>query len=154
MASDQAPVAMLQLELADEANQGANYAENHEFVRNSEGISNLKVTDASVSEIGDEIVYREYKLYYDENQNGEYEETEQILVKPENEIFDESDAEDNLTKLLLNLEQVGNYKITQSIRESYTDTIEKLLREEDYLTAETSVEFKIVNQAPVSSMSV
>lgn len=154
VASDQAPVAMLQLELADEANQGANYAENHEFVRNSEGISNLKVTDASVSEIGDEIVYREYKLYYDENQNGEYEETEQILVKPENEIFDESDAEDNLTKLLLNLEQVGNYKITQSIRESYTDTIEKLLREEDYLTAETSVEFKIVNQAPVSSMSV
>ena len=136
--NDQAPAAGIELSNPDDGADDDNI-----FVRNSEGVLNLNIKDTSSSELGDSITSRIYRIYYDANGNSEYEDDEII-----------SETTGNRTEVSLSFNSVGKYKVMLDIQETFTDTIVSLINESDYLTGETEREFEIVNQAPVSSMSV
>ena len=133
IADDEAPVADFKL----------NEGEENIYLRDSNGIAHISVTDMSVSEIGDDITKRIYGLYYDANNNGEFEEEEFV-----------SQIDEHIPEINFDLQSVGKYKITLYVQETFTDTIPELIRDSDYLSAETSKVFEIVNQAPESSMSL
>lgn len=138
---DNAPVAEIDFVNADTDQKGKD-TENV-FVRNKEGKCNLKIKDQSVSEINDEITSREYKVFYDKNNDGKY---------SENEVMENVNG--NKMEFTIALKKVGKYQVIETVKETFSDTIEKLLTEEDYLSGNVVVDFEIVNQAPVSSMDV
>ena len=66
----------------------------------------------------------------------------------------------NNTETVLHLSSVGSYKVVQTVREHFEDTIPWMLEENDYLSGDTTglpedyTTFTITNQAPSSSMSI
>ncbi|MDE5781318.1 MAG: hypothetical protein K2I03_07535, partial [Lachnospiraceae bacterium] len=133
VADDEAPAAGLKLN---------NDSENT-YLRDSSGTAHITVTDTSASETGDEITKRIYELYYDADGNGEFGEEELIKRTDGNEAGADYD-----------LQPVGKYMIKLHVQETYTDTIPELIRDSDYLSADTEEIFEIANQAPESSMSL
>ena len=140
IAEDNPPVAGMNLVNTDTDKV---MGEDDFFVRNSQGILNLDIRDESVCEVGDEIASRHCTVYYDANNNGEYEDDEII-----------HEASGNDTALSQSYDKVGKYMVILGVQETYTDTIPGLITDSDYLKAEVEKEFEIVNQAPSSSMSV
>lgn len=113
------------------------------YLRDSRGTAHISVTDMSVSEPGDDITKRIYKLYHDVNGNGVFEEEELIGQTVGNE-----------TEVNYTLSSVGKYMVNLYVQEAFTDTIPQFLHDNDYLSGEISKTFEIVNQAPESSMSL
>lgn len=111
------------------------------YVRNSEGTAHIFVTDASVSEFGDEISERTYVLYHDANNDGEFSNDEIIDTKTGNE-----------TEVLYELNTVGKYRVVLNIKETFTDTIPSLVDDSVYLRGSYAQDFETANQAPVSAM--
>ncbi len=132
IAEDQAPAVDFKLNSDDNI-----------YLRDSRGTAHISVTDMSVSEPGDDIVKRIYKLYHDVNGNGVFEKEELIDQIAGNE-----------TEVNYDLSLVGKYMVNLYVQETFTDTIPQFLHENDYLSGDISKTFEIVNQAPESSMSL
>lgn len=133
IADDQAPVAGIRLGDDDKTL----------YLRDDAGAAHIDIQDISVSEINDDIVKRFYTIYHDSNNDGEYTQDEIVETIDGNEI-----------SVKLDLNAVGNYLIKLYVKESFTDTIESLLDDDAYLSAEVFREFEITNQAPASSISM
>ena len=136
---DKAPVAVINLS----AGEGENTDTKDIFIRNSSGKTNITVSDESMAEIGDEIISRHYKLFYDSNNDGTYDDAE---------VIDERDEDGNSINYAL--ENVGKYKIILDVKETFTDTIPELIDDSVYLSGNTEKEFEITNQAPESKVTV
>ena len=109
---DKAPVAVINLS----AGEGENTDTKDIFIRNSSGKTNITVSDESMAEIGDEIISRHYKLFYDSNNDGTYDDAE---------VIDERDGDGNSINYAL--ENVDKYKIILDVKETFTDTIPELI---------------------------
>ena len=125
------------------AGEGENTDTKDIFIRNSSGKTNITVSDESMAEIGDEIISRHYKLFYDSNNDGTYDDAE---------VIDERDEDGNSINYAL--ENVGKYKIILDVKETFTDTIPELIDDSVYLSGNTEKEFEITNQAPESKVTV
>ena len=123
--------------------EGESTAEQRVYVRNSEGTAHISVTDASVSELGDEIKERTYLLYQDSNNDGEFNEDEIIAASEENQM-----------QVSYTLDTPGRYRVVLNIKETFTDTIPSLIDDSVYLRGSCVQDFEITNQAPVSAMYV
>ena len=139
VAEDNAPIALVKLSVEE----GENTDTEGVFVRNGSGKTNITVNDESSSELGDEINYRHYKLFYDVNNDGTYDDAE---------IIDERDGDGSFFNY--ELENVGKYKIVLDVKETFTDTIPELIDDSAYLSGNTEKEFEITNQAPESKVTV
>ena len=84
------------------------------------------IKDASYSEDNDTIVTRIWKVYYDENNNGCFEEEEGIIVSSEND-----------KELRYKTKEVGKYKVELEVIESFDNTIEEYICEADYRRTNT-----------------
>lgn len=133
---DTAPVASFELE-------------NTYYSRNDEGKAVIKVGDTSVSTDGDEIGQRIWSIYYDEDNNGEYEKAEETIVSEENE-----------TEISFEADKVGKYKVALTVSETFSDTIPHLLPADAYRWDDTSdleeigCIFEVGNEAPSSKLSI
>ena len=125
------------------AGEGENTDTKDIFIRNSSGKTNITVSDESMAEIGDEIISRHYKLFYDSNNDGTYDDAE---------VIDERDGDGNSINYAL--ENVGKYKIILDVKETFTDTIPELIDDSFYLSGSTEKIFEITNQAPNSKVTV
>ena len=139
VAKDNAPVALINLS----ADEGENTDNEDVFVRNSNGKLNITVCDESSSEIGDEINYRHYILFYDSDNDNIFDDTE---------IIDERDGDGS--SFNYELDNVGKYKIVLNVKETFTDTIPSLIDDSVYLSGNTEKVFEITNQAPKSKVTV
>lgn len=139
VAKDNAPLALINLS----ADEGENTDNEDVFVRNSNGKSNITVCDESSSEIGDEINYRHYILFYDSDNDNIFDDTE---------IIDERDGDGS--SFNYELDNVGKYKIVLNVKETFTDTIPSLIDDSVYLSGNTEKVFEITNQAPKSKVTV
>ena len=97
------------------------------FMRDEEGKTYVHIDDSSVSPDGDTIGRRVWTIYYDKDNNGEFDESEGTVISDENEA-----AVDYTT------ENVGRYKVSITVYETFDDTIPKLLTEDAYLHDDTS----------------
>lgn len=138
VSDDNAPQALFNV-----SSENVETSEENVFVRDEKGTVNLLIQDKSISELGDEISARLYKVYYDKDGDGEYAEEELI-----------NSSDNNETELRLECNNVGKYKIILNIKESFKDTIVSLIDETSYLGNSYEEEFEICNQAPVSSISI
>lgn len=139
IADDKNPQALFEIQAGeDETTPTENV-----FVRDGKGKTHITITDKSASETGDDITSRTYKIYYDADMNGVYEESEIIDT-----------AEGNELSTYYETDKVGKYKITLDIKETFSDTIMSLVNDEDYLTGYYEKEIEIVNQAPTSAMTM
>lgn len=113
------------------------------YVRNpeKENKAEINIKDLSYSEDNDSIETRNWKIYYDSNNDGEYE--EEVLS-----------SEDNKNSVVYETDKVGKYKVKLFVKENFTNTITKFINEEDYLTSEVEKEFTVDNTAPKSSVEV
>ena len=125
------------------ADEGENTDNEDVFVRNSNGKLNITLCDESSSEIGDEINYRHYILFYDSNNDDIFDDTE---------IIDERDGDGS--SFNYELDNVGKYKIVLNVKETFTDTIPSLIDDSVYLSGNTEKVFEITNQAPKSKVTV
>jgi len=113
------------------------------YVRNpdKENKAEINIQDLSYSEDNDSIEIRNWKIYYDSNNDGEYE--EEVLS-----------SEDNKNSVVYETDKVGKYKVKLFVKENFTNTITKFINEEDYLTSEVEKEFTVDNIAPKSSVEL
>ena len=113
------------------------------YVRNpeKENKAEINIKDLSYSEDNDSIEIRNWKIYYDSNNDGEYE--EEVLS-----------SEDNKNSVVYETDKVGKYKVKLFVKENFTNTITKFINEEDYLTSEVEKEFTVDNIAPKSSVEL
>ena len=87
--------------------------------------------------------------YYDKDNNGEFDESEGTVISDENEA-----AVDYTT------ENVGRYKVSITVYETFDDTIPKLLTEDAYLHDDTSGKavsecvFEVGNEAPTAALDI
>ncbi len=144
---DEAPVAGFEMTAVE-----GEAADDYKFVRNSNGQADIKITDGSVSELGDYIIYKNYKLYYDENNDGNFDETE-VIDTHDYDLDALNEISDELA-FTYELSNVGKYKITLDIQEKFDDTILSLIDESVFLKGQIEKEFEIVNQAPTSAMKI
>ena len=123
--------------------------ESDTYSRNEEGKAVVHIADASYSPDGDSIGQRIWTIYYDENNDGIYEEVEGTVVSAENEAEIDYEATG-----------VGCYKVVLQVVETFEDTISKLLEEGEYLKDDTldidekSCVFEVGNEAPLASINI
>ncbi len=133
---DLAPVAGLTLE--------SDY-----YSRNEEGKASISLCDNSFSPDGDNIGQRIWILYYDENNDGVFEENEGRILSDGNE-----------TEVSYETENVGRYKVFLEVIETFTDTIPKLLAEDAFRKddtsdlSETNCVFEVGNEPPTAHLSI
>lgn len=119
------------------------------FMRDEEGKTYVHIDDSSVSPDGDTIGRRVWTIYYDKDNNGEFDESEGTVISDENEA-----AVDYTT------ENVGRYKVSITVYETFDDTIPKLLTEDAYLHDDTSGKavsecvFEVGNEAPTAALDI
>ena len=137
--ADQQPEAAFSIKASE-----GEAAEPEKFVRNSEGVTHLTITEGSTCEIDDYITSKTYKLFYDSNNNGVYEETE---------IIDNRDCT-SVNEFMYELSNVGKYKIVLDVQEKFDDTILSVIDDVVFLKGHTEKEFEIINQAPKSNLYI
>ena len=154
--NDEAPVADFAFKGYEQL-QGDNAI----YLRDSQGLAHISIDDMSVSEIGDDITTYIYGLYYDADNNGEFEEDEiisqygqNVEITGEQPVVNVEESESGKININYELKSVGKYMMKLYVKETYTDTIPELLEDSDYLDDEIYKTFEIVNQAPESSMSL
>lgn len=113
--------------------------------RNEEGKAVFELEDTSYSLDGDTIGSRIWSVYFDSDNDGDFDdETEQVFNAG------------NETKVTYEADSVGKYKFRLKVAEYYTDTIPSLLTENSYLTADScsnesiKADAEVLNAAPVS----
>lgn len=113
------------------------------YIRNpeKENKAEINIKDLSYSEDNDKIEVRNWQIYYDANNDGEYE--EEVLS-----------SEENKTSVVYKADKVGKYKIKLFIKENFTNTISKFINDEDYLTGEIEKEFTVDNVAPKANVEI
>lgn len=113
------------------------------YTRNpeKENKAEINIKDLSYSEDNDKIEVRNWQIYYDANNDGEYE--EEVLS-----------SEENKTSVVYKADKVGKYKIKLFIKENFTNTISKFINDEDYLTGEIEKEFTVDNVAPKANVEI
>lgn len=109
------------------------------FYRDSDGVADISVADLSFSPDGDEIGARLWKIVHDVNNDGSFS-GEEITLE------DETDID-------FSVNDVGFYRISLVVTETYDDTIPALLSDEDYLSGVCEKVFEVRNQAPSISGS-
>ncbi|MDE7156492.1 MAG: hypothetical protein K2O02_00730 [Lachnospiraceae bacterium] len=143
VAADEAPTAGFSFDREDSV-----------YTRDKNGTAVITITDKSLSEVGDTIISRMYDIYYDADNDGLFSEEEMLksIQVPSSDLKE--------METVLHLSSVGNYKVVQTVREHFEDTIPSLIEESDYLSGNTRelpenyTTFTITNQAPSSSMSM
>ena len=119
------------------------------YSRNEEGIATIELKDCSTSPDGDVIGQRVWTIYYDENNDGTFDESEGSVLDEGNE-----------TKITFETEEVGNYKVVLRVVEAFEDTIPKLLSENAYLLDDTTEYtdkesvFEVGNEAPLANLDI
>lgn len=127
--------------------------DDYKFVRNNQGQAHIKITDSSVAELGDYIIYKNYKLYHDANNDGNYEETE-IIDTHDYDLDALNEISEDELSFAYELSNVGKYKIVLDIQEKFDDTILSLIDESVFLKGQIEKEFEIINKAPSSEMKI
>ena len=113
------------------------------------GNATIKLKDISYSKDNDKIGKRIWKIRYDSNDDGNFEDEEYEEINTTNEI-----------EPSLLLDKVGKYQVYLQVEESFDNTIEKFISEDDYKKADTckktvkETSFEIVNQAPTSKVEI
>ncbi|MGN0368088.1 MAG: hypothetical protein ACI4EK_04835, partial [Wujia sp.] len=119
------------------------------YRRNEEGFATVDIKDRSTSLDGDTIGQRVWTIYYDENNDGAFDECEASILNDGNE-----------TEITFETEKVGKYKLVLHIVETFDDTISKLLDENAFLsddTAESTEQqsvFEVGNEAPLVDLCI
>ena len=119
------------------------------YSRDEEGHASIAIQDNSNSPDGDAIGQRIWTVYYDADNNGDFTEDEASVYSDANE-----------TSLLIDTDNVGHYKVVLMVRETFSDTIPKLITDDAYLSDDTSeytVEscvFEVGNVAPEARLTV
>ncbi len=117
------------------------------FLRDENKVSSVSVTDLSYSADGDELGIRTYEIWYDNKGNGTYEEP----------VTSVQTADETAT---LALNQVGQYKITETVSEILDPEVQTLYEEKGINISEikpVSVSekyFEIGNRAPKAEADV
>ena len=117
-------------------------------VRDEQKNATISMIDLSASPDGDEIKQRIWTIYYDENNNGKFEQEEATIVSDKNE--------KNFT---YTTKKVGRYQVALEVVEEIKDTIPSLLKDTDYLRdntleKESGNTFFVDNKAPTSNLSI
>ncbi|MDD6401478.1 MAG: hypothetical protein PUG10_07715, partial [Lachnospiraceae bacterium] len=113
------------------------------FLRDEKGEVNLSLIDKSVSIDNDELVSRKWYVYYDADNNGEFEESEKKLF---------SDANKEAPNLTVN--NVGKYKVRLEVAEGFTDTIESLIDDSVFKKGYAEDTFEVGNKKPTATVSL
>lgn len=127
----------------------ANFSVDSSFLRGGDKKAVIPIKDLSWSEDGDAIGKRVWQIYYDENNDGVYEEENKIILSDANE-----------ERPVFETTRVGKYKVELAVTETFSDTIDKLLDENAFRTADTShkaereKEFTVDNLAPEAMLNV
>ncbi|MBQ4060044.1 MAG: cellulose binding domain-containing protein [Lachnospiraceae bacterium] len=119
------------------------------YTRNEGGTATIELKDCSTSPDGDVIGQRIWTIYYDENNDGVYDESEGSILSDGNE-----------TKVTFEIEKVGKYKVVLRVVETFEDTIPKFLPEDAYLQDDTTeytekeCVFEVGNEAPLANLDI
>jgi hypothetical protein len=108
-------------------------------------MATIKATDQGYSPDGDTINSRIWTLYYDSDNDGSFD--DETAVKTINS--------GNNKEATFTVPEVGNYKVTLTIKESFGQpTIPAFINADDYLTAYSEATTECINNAPVASFAL
>ncbi|MBE5885165.1 MAG: hypothetical protein E7284_02040 [Lachnospiraceae bacterium] len=107
------------------------------YLRNAEGEAEIILKDASYSLDGNEIISRRYVIYYDANNDGLYDVTEEVET-----------INENVAEVTYQTGDVGNYKAFLWVCEDYDEEIYEAVGETILRSASATVTFEVGNVAP------
>nr|MCR5235239.1 cellulose binding domain-containing protein [Lachnospiraceae bacterium] len=119
------------------------------LLRDAERKASLTVTDKSVSLDDDVLAHRKWYVYFDSDDDGDFDDEEPRLIS------DGNDTEVNITA-----DHVGRYRVFLEVTEDFTDTIKELIGADAYRKADTgdmgieSSVFEVGNREPRASVNL
>ncbi len=117
------------------------------YMRNEEGVATIHIADSSFSPDGDEIGTRKWIVYYDENNDGSFDNDEATVLD-----------EGNQTEIDFETEHVGKYKVFLEITETYENAQagdeNVFLKDDTSEFVEQKCVFEVGNEAPVATVDI
>ena len=119
------------------------YADNT-YYRTTEGNEAvITASDISYSSDLDNIGSRTWSLFFDSDNDGSFEDEEEIIV-----------SNNNTKSFTYNVSHVGRYKIKLNVKEHFDNTIERFVSSEDYLTGTIEKVVTVDNKPPKTALEI